>query len=234
MPVAVATSPLAVVPDARVLAPAAPPAPVAAPRGMRHQRRRLHAALGPRVMRAVVVTATTLALVPALSLVAGASGAVSGAPTTTALGAVAQGGLLVAALVAVAVWLSGSAVGVPVGTVAAWLALRPLAVRDLRRLEAALAGVTVVQGVGIRPGYGRSRAVELADGSVVTITRLVERDDRGRQVGFTRSGGVDRVSRAAAAMALTAHQQAVGETPWFPSLVDGRRPQRWGTFGTTP
>ncbi|NKY38859.1 hypothetical protein [Cellulomonas septica] len=108
------------------------------------------------------------------------------------------------------------------------------AVRDLRRLEAALDGATVVQGVGIRPGYGRSRAVELADGSVVTITRLVDRDDRGRQVGFTRSGGVDRVGRAAAAMALTAHQQAAGETPWFPSLVDGRRPQRWGTFGITP
>jgi hypothetical protein len=98
-----------------------------------------------------------------------------------------------------------------------------------------LDGTTVVQGVGIRPGYGRSRTVELPDGSAVTITQLRDRDGAGRQVGFTRCGpDVDGVGRAAAAMALTAYQVAQGERPWFPHLADGRTPQRWGTFGTTP
>lgn len=234
VPVAVAPTPLAVVRVARVVAPEVVATPVAVARGARHGRRRLHAALGPRAMRVVVMTSTTLALVPALAVGAPGSGVVHAAPATAALDVVARSSSVTAALAAVAVWLTGSAVAVPVGTVVTWLALRPLAARDLRRLEAALDGATVVQGVGIRPGYGRSRAVELADGSVVTITRLVDRDARGRQVGFTRSGGIDGVGRAAAAMALTAHQQAVGETPWFPALVDGRRPQRWGTFGTTP
>lgn len=174
-------------------------------------RRRVHAALGPHVMRVVVVTAATLALIPALVLAAVA-------------------GVVVALLA----WAVATVVGTPVAALLAWVVLRPVAARDRRRLEAALDGADVVQGVGIRPGYGRSRAVELADGSVVTITRLVDRDEHGRQVGFTRSGGVDGIGRAAAAMALTAHQQAAGERPWFPALVDGRRPRCWGTFGTTP
>ncbi len=187
-------------------------------------------------MRVVVLTAATAALVPVLvvALRPATAPALASTGAVLGLGAVTDLGPAAGALVAVVAWAVGTAVGVPAGTVVAWLALRPVVARDRRRLRAALDGASVVQGVGIRPGYGRSRAVELADGSVVTITRLVGRDDRGRQVGFTRSGGIDGVGRAAAAMALTAHQQAVGEQPWFPSLVDGRRPQRWGTFGTTP
>lgn len=197
-------------------------------------RRQVEARLGPRVMRVVVATAAVLALVPVTVVAVGAVGSSLRGAAARSDGSPAAT-FATAVVVAVVAWVAGTFVGVRIGTLVAWLALRPVLRRDRRRLAAVLDGTTVVQGVGIRPGYGRSRTVELPDGSVVTITQLRDRDGAGRQVGFTRCGpDVDGVGRAAAAMALTAYQVAQGERPWFPQLADGRTPQRWGTFGTTP
>ncbi|AEE44502.1 hypothetical protein [Cellulomonas fimi] len=196
-------------------------------------RRRLATALGPRVMRVVVACAAlaSLGLVALTATLAPLGEDLLHGPVSDATWAT----LPTALVVAVLGWAAGTVVGVRLGALVAWLALRPVAARDRRRLEHLRAGSQVLPGVGIRPGYGRSRTVELPDGGYVTITRLQESDGQGRLVGFSRCGpGVDGVARAAAAMALTDWQVAHGERPWFPSLVGGRTPQRWGTFGTTP